>query len=169
MTEGELVELLAAAGSTAQEVGLSDLDHALQCASELAGSHPYDFELQLAGLFHDIGHRFGPDDAHGRLGAECVRPALGDRVAQLVELHVPAKRYLVTTDPSYRWHLSDVSVRTLTVQGGALSGDELAKFASSPHCADALALRRADDAAKVPGRQVPPLEHWARRLQDWSA
>ena len=37
------------------------------------------------------------------LGAETVRRLLGERVAGLVEAHVPAKRYLVTTDASYRF------------------------------------------------------------------
>ena len=66
---------------------------------------------------HDIGHRFGPDEQHGVLGAERVRALLGDRVAGLVEAHVPAKRYLVTTDASYRSRLSTESTRTLEGPG----------------------------------------------------
>ncbi len=171
MTLPELLEVLESMASELSEdtEGLSELDHGLQCAFELARVRPADPELQLAGLVHDIGHRYGPDDRHGVLGAQRVRTLLGDRVAGLVEGHVPAKRYLVTTDASYRARLSSVSTRTLGVQGGPLSPDEMASFLSGPHAADAVELRRADDAAKVPGRRVPPLAHWVPVLADVAA
>jgi predicted HD phosphohydrolase len=162
MTLPELLDLLSSMGSAPSEEteGLSELDHGLQCAFELAQVRPDDRELQVAGLVHDIGHRFGPDESHGVVGAEQVRSLLGARVAGLVEAHVPAKRYLVTTDSSYRSRLSTESTRTLGVQGGALAPDEVESFLSSAYARDALELRRADDAAKVPGRAVPPLAHW---------
>jgi predicted HD phosphohydrolase len=161
MTIDELTEQLVRLESSAGEVdGLSELDHALQCAYELSLVRPSDHELQVAGLVHDIGHQYGPDEEHGRLGAEQVRGALGDRVAGLVEAHVAAKRYLVVTDPSYASVLSPVSVVSLGVQGGAMSDAEVASFEASPYAADAVVLRRADDAAKVPGRKVPGLSVW---------
>jgi predicted HD phosphohydrolase len=168
VTVDELIDLLAALASVQSEEtpGLSELDHGLQCAQALARAHPLDLQLQVAGLIHDIGHRFGSDVDHGRLGAARVRGLLGERVADLVEAHVPAKRYLVTVDEAYRSHLSAESTRTLAVQGDALSAREAAVFASLPHAAAAIALRRADDAAKIPGREVPALEHWAARLQE---
>jgi predicted HD phosphohydrolase len=166
VTVAELLELLASMDGEPAEAtdGLSELDHGLQCASELARLRPADDELHLAGLVHDIGHRFGPDERHGVLGARAVRGLLGNRVAGLVEAHVPAKRYLVTTDAAYRSVLSTESVRTLGVQGGPLTPEEVASFLSSPYAADAVELRRADDAAKVPGRVVAPLAHWAPLL-----
>jgi predicted HD phosphohydrolase len=166
VTRAELVELLTRMGDTPSDDadGLSALDHGLQCAFELARSRPEDVELQVAGLVHDVGHAFGPADEHGRLGAACARDALGDRVATLVEAHVVAKRYLVTTDATYRSRLSESSVLTLALQGGALTPRDAAVFASSSHAADAVELRRADDAAKVPGRVVPPLEAWVPTL-----
>jgi predicted HD phosphohydrolase len=168
MTFPELLDLLAslASAQTEETDGLSELDHGLQCAFELSVVRPSDRGLQLAGLVHDIGHRFGPDEHHGVLGADRVRGMLGDRVACLVELHVPAKRYLVTSDASYRSRLSAQSTHTLTTQGGLLTADEVASFLSSPHAADAVELRRADDAAKVPGQMVPPLAHWVPMLRD---
>jgi predicted HD phosphohydrolase len=162
MTLPELLDLLASMGSVPSEEteGLSELDHGLQCAFELARARPADHELQVAGLVHDIGHRFGPDESHGVLGAEHVRGLFGDRVAGLVEAHVPAKRYLVTTDSAYRSQLSTESTRTLGVQGGPLAPGEVESFLSSAYAHDALELRRADDGAKVPSRAVPPLAHW---------
>ena len=79
VTLPELLELLASMdGEPAEETdGLSELDHGLQCASELARVRPDDDELHLAGLVHDIGHRFGPDERHGVLGAHAVRGLLG--------------------------------------------------------------------------------------------
>src|SRR5580692_5651006 len=121
MTIDELTEQLVRLESSAGEVdGLSELDHALQCAYALSLVRPSDHELQGAALVHDIGLQYGPDEEHGRLGAEQVRGALGDRVAGSVEAHVAAKRYLVVTDPSYASVLSPVSVVSLGVQGGAM-------------------------------------------------
>ena len=166
MTVDELVDLLESLGRAAGEAdGLSELDHGLQCAYELSIASPDDEELQIAGLVHDIGHQLGSDEQHGRIGAERVRPLLGDRVAGLVEAHVPAKRYLVTTDASYGSVLSSGSVLSLARQGGALTLAEVAEFESRPFAADAVVLRRADDAAKVPGRVVPSLADWLPALR----
>jgi predicted HD phosphohydrolase len=160
-TLDELVEVLASlAGDPGELCGLSELDHGLQCACELALAHPDDDVLQVAGLVHDVGHRFGDDAGHGVLGAAFVRPVLGERVATLVELHVPAKRMLVAVDPSYRERLSGVSVASLELQGGPLTAAGVDRFGSSRWAADALELRRADDRAKEPARPVPGLEAW---------
>jgi predicted HD phosphohydrolase len=142
------------------------LSHALQCAHEVSRRHPDDIELQAAALVHDLGHQLAPgDDAgHGLAGAAAVRELLGDRVARLVEYHVPAKRYLVTVDPDYRATLSPVSIRTLEHQGGTMTPDEVAEHARLDDWSAALDLRRADEAAKVPGRDVPGLAHWHRVL-----
>ncbi|MCC5952248.1 MAG: HD domain-containing protein [Acidimicrobiia bacterium] len=144
------------------------LSHSLQCADILETWHPHDEELVVAGLVHDVGHLLVPGDAdgHGRHGADAVRPLLGERVAALVELHVAAKRYLVATDAGYRRRLSHGSIRTLELQGGPLHEAEVAAFEASPHAADAVALRHADEAAKVPGRRVAPLEDWAPLVVD---
>jgi predicted HD phosphohydrolase len=143
------------------------LSHSLQCAAVLRQHCPMDVELHLGGLVHDIGHLLVPGDAdgHGRHGADAVRELLGDRVADLVELHVPAKRYLVTTDPAYRESLSRGSTHTLALQGGPLSPGEVRAFEAHPQAEAALRLRRADEAAKVPGRSVPGLGTWRPALQ----
>jgi predicted HD phosphohydrolase len=138
------------------------LDHQLQCAALLAVAQPDDVELQVAGLVHDVGHRLSPGASaqHGVIAADAVRALLGDRVAALVELHVPAKRYLVTVDPAYRDELSDGSTMSLDRQGGELSSTERATLDANPHLADALTLRRCDERAKVIGLAVDGLERW---------
>jgi predicted HD phosphohydrolase len=164
---GSLVEVLRRAGAVEEPnediVGLTILHHGLQCAALLARSDPDDPELHLAGLLHDVGHVLQPgrDEAHGRIGADFVRPVLGDRVAGLIEAHVPAKRYLVTVDAAYRSQLSIGSVRTLTAQGESMSADEQEAFRAGPH---ALRLRQADEAAKDPSASVPDLDTWLATL-----
>lgn len=143
----------------------TELDHGLQCAYELALTAPDDLGLQVAGLVHDIGHRFGDDESHGRLGAEAVRPLFGARVAELVAGHVPAKRYLVTMRPGYAELLSAISTQTLAVQGGGMSDPEIVEFRLGHDWQHAVRLRLADDAAKTPGRTVPSLDHWIEAIR----
>ncbi|MEU7057321.1 HD domain-containing protein [Streptomyces sp. NPDC046197] len=140
-------------------------DHALQTAALLRRSRPADKELQVAGLVHDIGHRLRPgDDAgHADLAADAVRPLLGERVSRLVRLHVPAKRYLASVCPDRA--LSAQSVRTLTAQGGVMTRAEAAAFARDPLAEDAVTLRQADDAGKVPGLDAGVLEDWRTVLE----
>jgi len=146
------------------------LTHALQAAHEAYLVRPADEELQVAALVHDLGHIVDPPEGdrerlaremnHGNIAATAVRGLLGERVAELVGLHVAAKRYLVTTDPAYRELLSTASARSLMLQGGSLTAAELVEFERRRHSVDAVVLRHADDAAKVPGRQVPSLLSW---------
>jgi predicted HD phosphohydrolase len=170
-TLASVVALLERAGSIEEpneEIdGLSILQHGLQCAESLRVSRPDDYELQVAGLVHDLGHLLEPraEDRHGRIGAAFVQPVFGDRVAALVEEHVPAKRYLVTVDASYRGQLSAGSARTLVLQGEAMTDDEISQFRSSPHFDVAVELRRADEAAKDPGASVDPLDAWLPTME----
>ncbi len=173
-TVDELVEFLRRCDGVFDSLGpdgdpIDILEHGLQCAHVLTGRAPDDVELQVAGLVHDLGHVVVPNDptapvAHGEIGAAYVRPLLGDRVAQLTALHVPAKRYLVATDPAYGRRLSDGSTVSLAMQGGAMSKEEVKAFEANSHGADAASLRRADEAAKVIGRTVPNLDAWVPAL-----
>ena len=128
--------------------------HAYQAAT-LAFRAGADDELVTAALLHDIGRHRRILEAYPGLDHEDSAQAfLGDhfrpRVAWLAWSHVPAKRYLVTTEPGYRKGLSPVSEITLGEQGGPMSEEEVAAFAESPWLEDALQLRRWDDQAKVP-------------------
>jgi predicted HD phosphohydrolase len=142
------------------------LSHSLQCAWILRQGGADD-DVVVAGLFHDVGHGTSPGQQreHGLNGASFVRAVLGERVARLVELHVPAKRFLVTTDPVYAEVLSPGSTASLVIQGGAADEDALEAFRSAPERDVAVQLRRADDAAKVPDADVPPVDHWEALVQ----
>ena len=167
----ELIEYLTRLGDapSVEAESFTELDHGLQCAWNLWELRADDNELALAGLVHDIGHRLGADEEHGWRGADAVRPVLGERVAELVAGHIPAKRYLVATDPSYAEVLSPISVVSLAHQGGAATSEDIEEWESSVYFADAVELRRADDRAKVPGRAVPDLEHWIPLLRAQAA
>jgi len=166
----ELIAYLEALGATPSDEGpaFSELEHALQTAALLERAAPDDRQLQVAGLLHDVAHPWdGPGQPrHGVLGAAALQPLYGPRLGHLVEGHVPAKRYLVTVDPDYRRLLSAGSRTTLAAQGEELSEEEVARFAADPDLGALVALRRADDAAKVPGAVVPGLDHWTGALRD---
>jgi predicted HD phosphohydrolase len=137
----------------------------------LAERAPDDTELQLAGLTHDLGHVLAGAhdgaDLHGEAGARFVAALLGPDVARLVELHVPAKRYLVATDPGYGEVLSDGSSISLATQGGPMHPDEVAAFERDPLAGRAAVLRRADEAAKDPGAPTTSLDDWRSVVEDW--
>lgn len=145
------------------------LAHALQCAERLQATHPGDPELVVAGLVHDVGSVLVPDDpaGHAGRGAAAVRELLGERVARLVRDHDQAKRYLVSTEPAYRATLSLRSVVTLEAQGGTMgpAGAHAFARAAGGDLDALLALRRADDAAKVPGAPVVSLASWRPLLE----
>jgi predicted HD phosphohydrolase len=165
-TVDELFDVLAAGVRGFDEEAVDLLAHGLQTAHLLAITAPEDAELQVAGLVHDVAHITHPPGLdHEVEGARLVEPLLGHRVASLIAGHVAAKRYLVATEPDYADCLSAGSVRSLTFQGGALAEDELATVEASPEREAILALRRADDHAKVAGARVAGLEHWRSLVQ----
>jgi predicted HD phosphohydrolase len=168
----EIVAVLASGAdrSLSPTVAVSQLDHALQTGALLARDRHDDPELAAAGLVHDIGHLLagGSDERHAADGAAAVRGALGERVAGIVALHVEAKRYLVASEPGYGGRLVRDSVDSLGRQGGALSAEDARAFLAQPWAGDAVALRRADDTAKVDGLVVDDLDHWVPLLRDLS-
>jgi predicted HD phosphohydrolase len=144
---------------------VDQLQHALQCAW-FAQTDGREEEFVVACLLHDIARApavagvsyDGPGEHHGEAGARWLVPRVGARVAWLAEQHVPAKRYLVATDPGYRARLSEVSLRTLTDQGGAMSEAEVERFREHADWREAVALRLIDDRGKELGLEVPGLE-----------
>ena len=149
---------------------VSQDEHAVQSAmlAEAAGASP---ALVTAALLHDIGHMVsaegeraaerGIDALHERIGQKYLRRWFGPDVTEPVFLHVAAKRYLCATEPAYRAALSPASERSLMLQGGPFTSDEVAAFLAGPHAQAAIALRRWDDEAKVPGLPLTPLAQFA--------
>jgi len=152
------IDLLSAAAQL-DYIGepVSQLEHALQTAELARKAHAPDTEV-LAALLHDIGHWCDPKAKamaslgaadHEQLGAQFIRArGLTPEVAELVELHVRAKRYLVARDEAYRARLSAASVATLAYQGGPMNGTEIDDFERHPLMVPALRLRAWDEAAK---------------------
>ena len=155
-------------GQSFYDESVTQLDHALQCArqAELAAADPVQV---AAALLHDLGHflvdehddqaDFLTEDLlHEEVGATYLQPFFIERLTESVRLHVPAKRYLCTTDAAYHDGLSRASKRSFQLQGGPMSAAEQAEFERNPHARDAVRLRRWDDLAKVKGLATAGLE-----------
>jgi gamma-butyrobetaine dioxygenase len=177
-----IAELFASAGA-ADYLGepVTVAAHLLQAGAlaEAAGAPP---ALVAAALLHDVGHlrgadaladgvaggavlsgrelMAGTDNNHGERGAQWLAQWFPWSVTEPVRLHVAAKRFLCTAEPSYFALLSEASVYTLAVQGGPMSQAEAAEFEHTPHAADAIAVRRWDDQAKDPSADVPDFGYY---------
>jgi [1-hydroxy-2-(trimethylamino)ethyl]phosphonate dioxygenase len=143
------------------------LEHCLQAAWFVQREGAED-TLIAAALLHDVGHLLhtegedaaarGHDTQHEELGVAALGDHLPASVLDPIRLHVAAKRYLCSAEPDYLAALSSASVQSLVLQGGPMSAAESEVFLALPHARQALALRRADDAAKVRGLAVPKLD-----------
>jgi phosphonate degradation associated HDIG domain protein len=152
---------------------INQLQHALQAANhaETEGCKP---ATVLASLLHDVGHMIhrlgedpasrGIDDVHEELGARWLSERFGSDVSEPVRLHVAAKRYLCTVESDYFGKLSPDSVRSLELQGGLMSSEELDTFRANPFHAEAVRLRRYDEAAKDPRATTPDFDHFLRHV-----
>jgi [1-hydroxy-2-(trimethylamino)ethyl]phosphonate dioxygenase len=171
----ELLEIFV--GRATRRYGLSEvnqLQHALQCAAlaEADGAPP---ATVLASLLHDVGHMIhtlgenpagrGVDDVHEELGADWLAERFGPEVSEPVRLHVAAKRYLCTVESDYFGKLAPDSVRSLELQGGLMSADELEAFRAHPQHAEAVRLRRFDEMAKDPRASTPDFDHYLRHVE----
>jgi phosphonate degradation associated HDIG domain protein len=138
---------------------VSQLEHMSQAAA-LAQAEGHDDEVILAAFFHDIGHlcaEAGEAESmdgmgnvdHEQIGADyLLERGFSERVANLVQGHVIAKRYLTYKYPEYYNRLSDASKATLNFQGGVMTADEAADFELSPDAELIIRLRYWDDMAK---------------------
>ena len=121
--------------------------------------------LVAAALLHDVGHLRNETDArHGTGGAQWLSQWFGPAVTEPVRLHVAAKRYLCATEPGYSGLLSPESVRTLALQGGPMTPEQVTAFEALPCARDAVAVRRWDDEAKDPAATPPEFAYFAALL-----
>lgn len=165
----EIADLLAERGRARYGAeAVSQLQHALQCAA-LAERESAAPELIAAALLHDFGHLVADDEdaaprgidmQHEDVAARWLAQHFSDGVTEPVRLHVPAKRYLCAVEEGYFESLSFASVRSLELQGGIFSPDQVVSFITQPHAASSVRLRRWDDLAKDPAAVTPPLEHY---------
>lgn len=169
----EIIANLFAQGGDEAYFGepITQLEHALQCA-QLAEEAGADDDTIVAAFLHDIGHLLPPDLAggymdgygtvdHERLGADYLRErGFSEKVGQLIEHHVNAKRYLVFKNPAYFARLSEASVKTLEFQGGPMKATEAAAFETNPYFKGILLMRTWDEQAKIPGLPTPGIDHY---------
>jgi phosphonate degradation associated HDIG domain protein len=149
---------------------VSQLEHMSQAAA-LAQAEGYDDEVVLAAFFHDIGHLCADEDEaesmdgmgnidHERLGADyLLERGFSERVANLVQGHVIAKRYLTYKYPEYYNRLSEASKATLEFQGGVMTAEEAADFELDPDAELIVRLRYWDDMAKEMNVPVNNLDY----------
>jgi len=175
-TVGELVALYEQGGDAHYGEDVTQLSHALQCAA-LATKAGASDALVAAALLHDVGHMIAEvqgdlrfdyehdDDDHEALGARVLAPIFGPAVAKPVALHVTAKRWRCTVEPSYYETLSATSKATLIAQGGLLDEAACRRFEAHPGFADAVLLRSFDDAGKQTDLQLLSLDHYVQLLE----
>ena len=150
---------------------VSQIEHMCQCA-QLAEKQGYDTEVILAAFFHDIGHLceqvmdvskmdgYGVMD-HEKIGADYIRRrGFSKKIADLINSHVAAKRYLTYAFPEYYEKLSEASKITLVHQGGIMSEQEADLFKADPLFDMYIALRSWDEQAKEENIPLPSLDHY---------
>lgn len=176
MTVTEEIQTLFATRGAGAYFGesVSTAEHGLQAAyfARAAAAPP---ALVIAALLHDVGHLVGDvpdlledwvDDArHEEVGGRWLAARFPPDVAEPVRLHVPAKRFLCATDPEYFAKLSPASVVTLELQGGPMTGLQIARFRTERYHGQAVALRQWDDQAKVAGLVTPGLAGYGAQIE----
>ncbi|MBL7728250.1 MAG: HDIG domain-containing protein, partial [Dinghuibacter sp.] len=155
---------------------VSQLEHAVQSA-QLAAERGFDEEVVLAAFLHDIGHicvsaypvsnmnGYGVMN-HEKIGAAYLRNRrFSNRVVELVQGHVQAKRYLTCVQPGYYEQLSEASKKTLEYQGGRMMPDEARLFEQHPTFHTQIALREIDEAAKIEQLPTPSLNTFHKLIE----
>ena len=155
---------------------VSQLEHMSQSA-QLAIDEGFDDEVVLASFFHDIGHicvmsneennmgGFGVK-SHEKIGADFLREkGFSERITQLVENHVQAKRYLTFRYPDYYKQLSEASKRTLEFQGGIMHESEAMAFERNPLFETSILMRKWDELAKETNLPLIPLDQLKMKAQ----
>ena len=165
----EIQAAFARRGHEGYGEGVSQLDHAIQCAA-FAERDGAPQALVAATFLHDIGHLLhdlpqdvadsGIDTQHESVGSAWLSQYFGPEVTEPVRLHVAAKRYLASVEPGYFDRLSDASRLSLKLQGGPMDPAQARAFEAQRFFADAVRLRRWDEEGKIVGYQGPEMAHF---------
>jgi phosphonate degradation associated HDIG domain protein len=170
-----IIDLYERKGASNYDEAVTQLSHALQCGDRALDRGATTEEV-VAAFLHDIGHLLVDEhDGHGDflardlhhedVGARFLANWFGPSITEPIRLHVPAKRYLCAVDPGYHDGLSLASVRSLDVQGGPMSNDEVAEFLAAEGSATAVELRRCDDLAKVADASMSSLDSFRALIE----
>ncbi|WP_430451477.1 HD domain-containing protein [Rhodopirellula europaea] len=162
-------------GQSFYDESVTQLQHGLQAAF-LARTNGATDEQVTAALLHDIGHflmdehdaqgDFLQEDwCHETVGADLLEPFFPTVIIESIRQHVPAKRYLCAVDPHYHDGLSQASKRSLDLQGGKFTPEEVAEFEKHPHHETVVLVRRWDDGAKIEDLEVPGLEAYRETVE----
>ena len=168
----ELFERRGPESYLGENVSMADhMEQSAACAVE-AGAPD---SLVVAALLHDVGHfvsdfpldalEKGTDNLHEDAGAKLLQNFFPPSVSEPVRLHVAAKRYLCAVEPRYYDRLSDASINSLNLQGGAMSLDEVAAFEKNAFKDDAVKLRYFDDDGKVVNISIKPITEYKAMLE----
>ncbi len=149
-------------------------EHMLQGAHFAAKAGEPDM-IVVSALLHDIGHftsefgTFSMDDTKDRLheeaGAEVLEAYFPTLVTDCVRYHVAAKRYLCAVKPEYYKRLSEASIHSLNLQGGAMGDAEVEAFEQNPNLAEIVKVRYYDEAGKRGDLETKPFSHYAPMVQ----
>ena len=167
----EIKSLYLVYGGESYQENCSQLQHAQQCGT-LAVEQGLDDEIALAAFLHDIGHFIAQRDempgftdfghpSHDDIGADYLAASgFSGRIVMLVKEHVKVKRYLAAIDLGYIEQLSQASAVTLTLQGGAMTSEEVEHYRKRAFLKDIVALRTLDNSGKLPQKSCKPLAYW---------
>ena len=137
-------------------------------------------ELVIGAFLHDVGHllrykmhteamgNYGVINHEG-LGGQYLRTnGFAERVCAMVDQHVAAKRYLVSTDSLYKNKLSDASLQTLMQwQGGLMTKEEIVAFENHPYFDDIIKVRLWDEEAKDHHAVLLPVKHFTNLINTY--
>ncbi|XP_033733679.1 2-amino-1-hydroxyethylphosphonate dioxygenase (glycine-forming)-like [Pecten maximus] len=161
---------------------ISKTDHSIQCAM-LAEKEDQPVEVVLAAFLHDIGHLVGEDKGlenmasgdlnlgtrdHDVVGGQYLRDiGFPDKVCDIVQGHVQAKRYLVWKNQAYYDNLSPASRMTLEHQGGRMTDEQATDFENNPLFDVIIRMRTYDEAGKDVDATNAPLDKYRKLCKDY--
>jgi hypothetical protein len=122
------------------------LYHSLQVFDLARDERPYDEELLLAALLHDVGKAIDPGD-HVAAGLEALEGVITERTAWLIEHHMLAHE----------------------LAEGALGRRAARRLRESEHFEDLVLIERCDRDGRRPGVEAPELDEALDYIRDLDA